>query len=396
MPERVELPRRPEADEAVCPHHVEVRLAARRNLGGLVGAELPDRVDLQQAAHDAENARRHREERAGLDREHRHHAHAHDIGLGAPGARELRVLLEPHQRQVRTDERQDDARYQQDVQRVQPRDDDADRAVVSGTAAREVTAEQCPVQPRADNRNAHRDARECGAQAGSGQQVVGQRVSEEALEHGQYQQQRADHPVGLTGTPESAGEENAGQVDHDRSREKQCGPVVDLADEQTAAHLEADVEGGREGSRHLDATERLIHAVVGDIDHRRVEEQAQVHAGEQQNDEAVQGDLTQQKRPVGGEHLVELSADSRRGVVARVDRVALFCQGGRFWQFRTHDRRSQNAGPTGSMKSPLATRYPSWSMVIGSCASARAAGPNMGRAKCSASNCDWWHGQRMR
>ena len=66
------------------------------------------------------------------------------------------------------------------------------------------------------------------------------------------------------------------------------------------------------------------------------------------------------------------------------------------WQFRTHDVRSQNAGPTGSMKSPLATRYPSWSMVMGSCASARAAGPNMGFAKCNASNCDWWHGQRMR
>ena len=246
MPEQVELPRRPEADEAVGPHHVEVGLAARRNLGGLVGAELPDRVDLQQATHHAENAGRHREERAGLDRENRHDPNADDVGLRAAWTGELRVLLEPHHRQVHTDEREDDARDQQDVQRVEPRDDDADRTVVSSTAAREVTAEQRPVQPGADNRNAHRDARECGAQAGSGQQVVGQRVSEEALEHRQDQQQRADHPVRLTGPPERAGEEDAGQVDHDRRREKQCGPVVDLADEQTAAHLEADIEGGCE------------------------------------------------------------------------------------------------------------------------------------------------------
>ena len=50
-------------------------------------------------------------------------------------------------------------------------------------------------------------------------------------------------------------------------------------------------------------------------------------------------------------------------------------------QLRTHGVvRSQNAGPTGSMKSPLATRYPSASMVRGSCANARAAGPKIGVA----------------
>ena len=36
-------------------------------------------------------------------------------------------------------------------------------------------------------------------QADAREQVVGQRVAEEALEHGQDQQQRADHPVGLAG-----------------------------------------------------------------------------------------------------------------------------------------------------------------------------------------------------
>ena len=121
---------------------------------------------------------------------------------------------------------------------------------------------------------------------------------------------------------------------------------------------------GREGLRHLDAAQRLVDAVVGDVGHGRVEEQRQVDAGEQQHDEAVQRDLTQQERPVGGEHLVELSADRRRRVVPRVDRVALcgrnLAELGGFGSFGLMIVfRSQNAGPTGSMKSPLATRYPS-------------------------------------
>src|ERR1700739_2443496 len=133
--------------------------------------------------------------------------------------------------------------------------------------------------------------------------------------------------------------------------------------------------------------------MVGDLGHGRIEEQRQVHAGEQQHDEAVQGDLTEQERPVCGEDLVELSAHCRRRVIPRVDVLALAGQDVtdlRGTQFRTHDVvRSQNAGPTGSMKSPLATRYPLVSMVMGSCANARAAGPKIGLAKCNASHCDW-------
>ena len=59
---------------------------------------------------------------------------------------------------------------------------------------------------------------------------------------------------------------------------------------------------------------------------------------------------------MGGEHLVELPPNRSRRVVPRIDRIALF--GGDLGQVRSwaHDVRSQNAGPTGSMKSPLATR----------------------------------------
>ena len=377
--EEVELPRRPQPDQTVGPHHVEVGLAARRHLGRVVGAQVPDRVDLQQATHQTQDAHRDGEERAGLDGEHRHDAHTDHVGLGAAGAGELGVLLEPDQGQVHTDERQDDARDQQDVQRVQARNDDV---------AGEVAAEQRPVHPGADQRDSHRDARQRRAEAGARQQVVGQRVTEETLEHRQDQQQRPDHPVGFAGASERPGEEDAGQVHHDRGGEQQCRPVVDLSDEQAAANLEADVQRGFVRSGHADAAQRLIDAVVGDVCHRRIEEQRQPHAGEQQHEEAVQRDLTEQERPVRRKDLVQLTADRGGRVVARVDRVTLL--GGdlcRAWTW-AHDVRSQNAGPTGSMKSPLATKYPSWSIVIGSWARARAAGPKIGFANSSASNCD--------
>ena len=223
------------------------------------------------------------------------------------------------------DERQDDSRDQQDVQRVEPRDDDG---------AGEVTAEQRPVQPGADQWHAEGDRGEGGAQAGAREQVVGQGVAEVALEHRQDQQQRADHPVGLARLAERAGEEHPGQVDHDRRREEQRGPVVDLADEQPAADLEGDVEGGLIRPGHLNAVERLVHPVVGDLGHRRVEEQREVHTGQQQHDEAVQRDLAKQERPVGREDLVQLSTHRRGGVVTRVDRVALRRDDGA--RFRTH------------------------------------------------------------
>ena len=295
------------------------------------------------------------------------------------------MLLEPDQCEVNADERQHDSGEEQDVDGVEPGHQDG---------AREVAAEQRPVQPGADDRNAQGDGGQRGPDAGARQQVVGQRVAEESLEHGQDEQQRADHPVRLPGPSECAGEEDARQVDHDGRGEQQGRPVMDLADEQPAAHLEADVQRGLVGPRHLDTAQRLVDAVVGDLGHRRVEEQGQVHAGEQQHDEAVHGHFAQQERPVGGEHLVELAAQRPRGVVPRVHRVGLLGQS--FPGCHGHDLRSQNAGPTGSAKSPLATRYPSVSMVMGSWARARAAGPKMGRAKCSASNCDWWHGHRIR
>jgi hypothetical protein len=49
------------------------------------------------------------------------------------------------------------------------------------------------------------------------------------------------------------------------------------------------------------------------------------------------------------------------------------------------------------MKSLFAKKFPvSGSTSMGNWANLRVAGPKIGFAYCSASNCDWWHGHRMR
>ncbi len=340
---QVELPRREQTYQTVGPHHVDVGLRSGRHLCRVVRTDVPDRVDLEDARHDRQDAGDEGEHRAGLGGEDRHDADADDVLLGAAGAGELRVLLVPDQREVCADQSQDDAGEEQDVQHVEARDDDD---------AGEVAAEQCPVDPGADDRDTEDDATHGGADAGARQEVVGERVTEEALEHRQDQQETTDDPVGLTRTSERTGEEDAHHVDDDRRGEQQCRPVVDLTDEETAAHLERDVQRRLVRLGHHHAVQRLVGAVVHHARHRRVEEQRQVDARHQQDDEAVQRDLAQHEGPVGGEDLVDLATHARGEVIPRVHFFGLSAD--TFGD--AHDLRSQNAGPTGSMKSPAATR----------------------------------------
>ncbi len=95
-----------------------------------------------------ENAGGDREEGAGLDGEDRHHAHADDIAFGATGAGKLGVLLKPHHCQVCADQRENDRRQDQHVQRVQPRNQ---------RDAGKVAAEEGPVQPGANQRKSQHD-----------------------------------------------------------------------------------------------------------------------------------------------------------------------------------------------------------------------------------------------
>ena len=283
------------------------------------------------------------------------------------------MLLVPDQREVAGDQGQDDAREQQHVSDVEARNDEV---------AGEVAVEDQPVHPGTDDRDTHRDTTEGGAEAGAREQVVGDGVTEEAFEHRQDEQQAADDPVRFTRATEGAGEEDASEVNDDRRREHQCSPVVNLANEETAAHLEGDVQGRLVGARHRDTAKRLVRALVDDVCHRRIEEQRQEHTGDQQDHEAVERDLAEHEGPVRREDLVDLPAHACGEVVAGVHslRLSSRCRAdlGRFGCCCGHGRRSQNAGPSASMKSPSATRKPSSFTVIGNCGSARAAGPKIG------------------
>src|SRR4029450_8671876 len=118
------------------------------------------------------------------------------------------------------------------------------------------------------------------------------------------------------------------------------------------------------------------------LDRRGVEE-GQEGAGEDQHHQGEQGDLTEQERPVVGEHLAE-------GLAGQAGRAQPLVQGlGRAVPHRAHQLPrflSQNAGPTGSGKSPWATSMPSSSTPSGSWGRGRAAGPKNGLAPLATSN----------
>ena len=70
-PTDVRLPAGHDPQRAVRPAHVPVGLGARRHLGRVVGAVLPDRVDRQQRPHQGGDAEDDEEEPAGLGGVHR-------------------------------------------------------------------------------------------------------------------------------------------------------------------------------------------------------------------------------------------------------------------------------------------------------------------------------------
>src|SRR5699024_11459919 len=104
--------------------------------------------------------------------------------------------------------------------------------------------------------------------------------------------------------------------------EHQCSPVVHLTDEQAAADLEGDIESGHVGAGHLHTVEWEVGTVVDDLGDRGIEEQGQVDTSQDQDDEAVESDLTQEEGPVGREDLVDLAADSAGHGVAGIKIVS--------------------------------------------------------------------------
>ena len=182
-PEGRELPRRHDAQGAVEPAHVPVGLHGVGDLGRVVGAELPDRVDLGEGTEQRRRRRHHEEEAGGLGHEGREHRRADHVVLGAALARELGVLLAHQQAEVRREQPDQDERDDQDVDDEEARDDDA--------AARELAAPEERDQVAADEGDRLGDG-VADAQPGARDQVVGQRVADEALEDGQDQHGDAD------------------------------------------------------------------------------------------------------------------------------------------------------------------------------------------------------------
>jgi hypothetical protein len=84
-------------------------------------------------------------------------------------------------------------------------------------------------------------------------------------------------------------------VHHDGGQENQRRPVVNLPDEQPAPHIEADPQRGGISLTHSRPIQRRVHAVIGDLGHARLEVQGEEHAGQQQDDERVERDLTEQE-----------------------------------------------------------------------------------------------------
>ena len=192
-------------------------------------------------------------------------------------------------------------RDEQDVHRVEPADD---------VGAGPLAAEDQVRQALADERQGEDDG-VGDAQPGARQQVVGQRVAGEPGGEGEEQQQHADDPVDLAWPAEGAGEEHPRHVQGDRPDEHERRPVVHLADQQPALDVEGDAHHRVERRRHLGAPQRLVRTLVDELLLRPLEEQRQVRAGDQQDEEAVQGDLAPQEREVVREHLVQHLADER-------------------------------------------------------------------------------------
>ena len=79
------------------------------------------------------------------------------------------------------------------------------------------------------------------AQAGAGEQVVGQRVAEEAVHADQEHQAHADDEVDAARPPVRRGQEHAQHVDDQGADEDERRPVVHLPHQQAGGHVQAEV-----------------------------------------------------------------------------------------------------------------------------------------------------------
>ena len=116
-------PSRQQTQGAVGEAHVPVRLGASGDGGGVVGSVGPDRVDREEGRDQGDDAEHDEEEAAGLGDVDRHERVADDVGVGAARAGVLRVLVNEHEQDVGREQDDEDRRDEQDVHRVEARND---------------------------------------------------------------------------------------------------------------------------------------------------------------------------------------------------------------------------------------------------------------------------------
>ena len=179
------------------------------------------------------------------------------------------------------------------MEHIEPRDD---------YGSWELVTEEEVGHPNANNGESLDHAVD-DAQTVSGEEVVGEAVPGEALSHSEHEEEEADNPVELARLAESAGEEHTEHVQTNRGDKEQRGPVVDLTHQKAAPDVKGQVERRVIGDRHLNALERQIGAVILHHRHGRVEEEGEERATNQNDDEAVEGNLAQHEGPVVGENL---------------------------------------------------------------------------------------------
>ena len=87
---------------------------------GSIWTKDPDGVDRDQTTKQGNDAEHDEEESTSFGHVDRHERVAHDVVVGTARPRELGVFLDPDHHEVHRDQRENKARYQQDMHGVHP------------------------------------------------------------------------------------------------------------------------------------------------------------------------------------------------------------------------------------------------------------------------------------
>ena len=131
-----------------------------------------------------------------------------------------------------------------------------------------------------------------------------------------------------------------------RPHEHERRPVVHLAHHQPGAHLERDAAGPSRTPARPSGPAAARTARVRRGRWRGDVEERQEDARQDQQHEAVEGDLAEQERPVAGEHLAQVPLQERGAVEPLVDPLDQLAQDhGSLPEARAHRRREVARGP---------------------------------------------------